>query len=347
MEYIIHNKELLESELVQNAVEQLTSEKVAKIEKLLKGYSKSPLVEVFISRISPQNYRISVSLKLKSRLIYIDEKGRNPEDALNKAFDKVLGEIKKTLAKERKEYYYKRKNRRAEDFSQYAFKLDEYYEEKEKEHFEQLLKQLLPHIRNYVLRYLKLYGKGKHLVVDIKDVMDEVISNIYNRFEERPDKAEYLSAWCYKVAFETLQKIFHDKSEESTGDVDVSKLAKKELDVMNEKYTVDGDGDYIMYEELDDISYRNFKFSDEVVLNDKLEEEPGVLHEIEEEEFHDLVVEVLETLPEEERQIFEHYWLDEMTEEEIAQATGKSKDEVSKIIKGIGAKIKEELSKMH
>ena len=347
MKHVIHRKELLESDGVRQKLENIAAEKVKKIEKLLKGYPKSPLVEVFISKTSPDKYRISVSLKLKSRLVYIDEKGREPEDILKKAFDKAFAEVKKTRARERKEYYYKRKNRRAEDFTQYAYKLDEYYEEKEREQFEQLLSQLLPHIRNYVLRYMKLYGKGKHLVLDIKDVMDEVMSNLYNHYEERPKNPANISAWCYKIAYQTMQKIFQDKSEEASGDVDVSKLAHKELDVMNERYTVDGDGDYIMFEELDDISYRNYKFSDEIVLNEKLEEDAEVLHEIEDQEFHDLVAEVLESLPGEERQVFEHYWLDEMTEEEIAEATGKSKEVVSAMIRETGSKIREELEKLH
>ena len=347
MKYIIHKKELIESELVRQKLEEIAAEKVKKIEKLLKGYSKSPLVEIFISKTSPDSYRIAVSLKMKSRLIYVDEKGRDPEDILKKAFDNVYTEIKKTRARERKEYYYKRKNRRAQDFTSYAYKLDEYYEEKEKEQFEQLLKQLLPHIRNYVLRYMKLYGKGKHLVINIKDVMDEVMSELYYHYDERPKNPANISAWCYKMAYQTLQKIFKDKSEERSGDVDVSTLAHKELDVMNEQYTVDGDGDYIMFEELDDISYRNYKFSDEIVLNDKLEEEPEVLHEIEDQEFHDQVAKVLEKVPAEQRQIFEHYWLDEMTEEEIAEATGKSKAEITALIHETGKKIREELEKLH
>jgi len=347
MKYIIHRKELLESEGVRQKLEKIAAEKIKKIEKLLKGYPKSPLVEIFISKISRDSYRMAVSLKLKSRLVYVDEKGRDPEDILKKAFDKVLTEVKKTRARERKEYYYKRKNRRAEDFTRYAYKLDEYYEEKEREQFEQLLGQLLPHIRNYVLRYMKLYGKGKHLVLDIKDVMDEVMGELYNRYEERPKNPANISAWCYKIAYRTMQKIFEDKSEERSGDMDVAKLARKELDVMNERYTVDGDGDYIMFEELDDISYRNYKFSDEIVLNENLEEDAEVLHEIEDREFHDLVAEVLEGLSAEQRQVFEHYWLDEMTEEEIAEATGKSKAEIAALIRETGSRIREELEKLH
>ena len=64
----------------------------------------------------------------------------------------------------------------------------------------------------------------------------------------------------FKKADSLLDEIMDDEEFETLFLDNIDSYAKAEWDSMSEKFSVDGDGDYVMMEELDDISYRKHDY---------------------------------------------------------------------------------------
>ena len=95
---------------------------------------------------------------------------------------------------------------------------------------------------------------------------------------------------------------------------------------MEEKFTADADGELIMQEDLDDISYENTKLGNEILNNDALNELPADI------EIEPVVNEVLANVDENAKRAFELCWLHEMTAKEIAKSMRMQIEAVENII---------------
>ena len=344
MKYVIHHQDLLGTKEKQHFFEEEVAKKIKPLENLLSGYSKYPFVEIYFSKISSTFFRVSVSLKLKSKLLYFEAKGEKPLILINALLDKLRSGIKKYLATERREHIFKRKVRRTEAFGEFADKLDHLYAEKEREQFNHLIQQLSPSLKQYALRFLKLHGKDRKTALTMQEMLDEIYIALFERFSERPAETDKQSAWSYKIANETLKKLLEQYTEEATHKVDFEALAEQEMKSLEEMYTRDADGDLVMYEELDDISYKTY--GAEILPMDQLSEYFSV-SDVEDTSsaFYEHVSDVLESCDVFEKHVFELYWLDELTEEEISEANGVEIKKVKEIIENITEKIMTHLKK--
>lgn len=336
MRYIIHNKNLIGDLEQQNSFEKKISTKINLLKRVLSNYRKNLLLEVYVSKVNSHSYKVSLSLKLKSKLLFLEEKGSNILTLANNLLEKLRNVTKQQIVKEKKEHLYKRKQRKTESFSEYAHHLDSYYAEKENEQFKHLIKKLLPSLHSYILRYLQTHGHDIKLRFSVQEIVDEVYIHLFERFNERPITSDDLSSWIYNITREYLEKHLMENSIEKE-QLDISKLAEAELKTMEEKITTDAEGEIILLEELDDISYNYDHYGPEVLSENAFVDYPEM------DPISEDIQNALDCCNETERMIFEMFWIDELSEKEIGKSLGIGKKQIIEIIKNVTQRIESQI----
>jgi ribosome-associated translation inhibitor RaiA len=92
-------------------VESYCEEKLDFYQNLFKKYDKDLTLEVIINK-SAKTYVVSASIDLKSKKVLVAEEDKDILKAIHKLFDEFKKTVKKQYELERKDYEYKRKNRR-------------------------------------------------------------------------------------------------------------------------------------------------------------------------------------------------------------------------------------------
>ncbi len=110
VQLFIKNLKEIETDFKQE-LENICQEKIAFYQNLFKKYDKDLKLEVIVKK-SAKTYTISASMDMKSKKILLAEE----DSDLLKATHKLFGEFKKVVKRqyelERKDYTYKRKNRK-------------------------------------------------------------------------------------------------------------------------------------------------------------------------------------------------------------------------------------------
>lgn len=134
--------------------------------------------------------------------------------------------------------------------------------EGKKEEFNSLLLKVMPEVKHYIKRKLNI-AMSKHLIPRGKykpeDITDQLYLEAFDHFDEIKRKKDF-HPWLFKKADSLLDEIMADEEFDTLFLDNIDSYAKAEWDSMAEKFSVDGDGDYVMMEELDDISYRKHDY---------------------------------------------------------------------------------------
>ncbi len=101
---------------------------------------------------------------------------------------------------------------------------------------------------------------------DADGILDEVYLSVYQQYTEVLGKAE-LKQMLYRKSLEKLQQLIQDEKY-TPNDPSTTGILKDELDALDERFTADAEGDLLMHEELDDISYKQKKRRSETIYLD-------------------------------------------------------------------------------
>jgi len=105
-------KNLKEVELpYRKEVEDLINEKLEFYQNLFKKYDKDLTLEVIFNK-SASTYTVSASIDLKSKKVLIAEENKDVLKATRQLFNEFKKAVKRQYELERKDYEYKRKNRK-------------------------------------------------------------------------------------------------------------------------------------------------------------------------------------------------------------------------------------------
>ncbi|AKA34228.1 RNA polymerase subunit sigma-70 [Flagellimonas lutaonensis] len=128
--------------------------------------------------------------------------------------------------------------------------------------FNERLLEILPAVKNYLGSRLNnalrkgIIPRGKYRA---DDFLDELFLEVFEHFDEVSDKSD-LHPWLFKKA----DALFEDKLVEEEFDAvffeNIHKYSQLEWQAMEEEFSTDGDGDLVMLEELDDISYKRHDY---------------------------------------------------------------------------------------
>ena len=129
----------------------------------------------------------------------------------------------------------------------------------ERRAFNEVLMRVLPEVRAYITRGLRLaLSKGviSHNKYRPDDFLDQLILEVWDHFEEIPS-GEKFRTWLFERAEMLLEDMEVEEIFNSHFNENIDDYSRAEQDEMDESYTTDAGGDRVMLEELDDISYQN------------------------------------------------------------------------------------------
>ncbi len=223
--------------------------------------------------------------------------------------------------------------------------LTEYKKANNIKDFGKALSKFIPNLRKYIRTKLKIAETKKKVpkgMYSTDDILDEIYLKVFNEFDETDLDQDKLKLKLFTLTNELLsEKIKAENWRERKLDID--ELMKEELKSLEEKFTVDADGDFVMFEELDDISYKQKEFKPNLIILEKsLEEDLVKSLDLEDKGISDdlekrkVLGQLYAELSELSQSILDLYAFGDLTVEEIAEVQNMKVDDVKKFI----AKIK-------
>lgn len=124
--------------------------------------------------------------------------------------------------------------------------------------FNTLLLKAMPEVKRYIQKNIARALANKQLDIGrytSDDFVDQLFVAAYDHFDEVV-YGQDLHPWLFKKADEVLEDALIEEEFDSLFFENIDRYSKPEWDAMEEKFSTDGDGDLVMMEELDDISYQ-------------------------------------------------------------------------------------------
>lgn len=225
--------------------------------------------------------------------------------------------------------------------------LVQFKRENDKAAFNSLLLKTLYQVKRYITARLNTaltkgnLPKGKYKP---DDFLDQLFIEGYDHFSEVKNKKD-LHPWFFKKADELLEEAIIDEEFDDYFLKNIDDYSRPEWDEMEEKFSTDGGGDYVMIEDLDDITYpKNDYVLNHVFVKDvdkeiikKLDKDLG------EENIRKHTAMVLHNLPHPMRTVFKLSTEYQFNLEEIAIIRNQSFEEVRSLLENARNSIKASL----
>ena len=202
--------------------------------------------------------------------------------------------------------------------------------------FSNLLLKDLYQVKRYISKRLATVisrgnlSKGKYKA---DDFIDQLFIEVFDHFDEVENK-ENLHPWLFRKADEILEDIILDEEFDDYFFKNIDDYTRPEWDAMEEKYSIDGDGDLVMIDELDDISYskNDYILNHVFIEEDKKEFIEKLDKGLGKEKIKKHTAMVLSQLPLPMRTVFELATEFQFSVSEIAVIRKQSIDEVEKLL---------------
>lgn len=213
--------------------------------------------------------------------------------------------------------------------------------------FYKILSKFIPDLKNFIAAKLKIaehQGLIDQGFYNASGILDEVYMEVFKNFTNDLNEKK-----LRKILFRTVIQNIHEKTETEhplMNKITIDSILKEELDLLNEDYTVDAGGDFILNEELDDISYKQKSFKPtHFILDDSMEKQLAIKLDIDYElkaldRQSNLFGNLLNTIPPVSRTIIELYVFGSQTTSEIAEILVVDEDIVIRIIDKIRGRFK-------
>lgn len=152
-------------------------------------------------------------------------------------------------------------------------KLKKHQEAAKLEKFGKRVLKLIPEIKPYVRHRLYL-AESMDIVPEnmyrSTGIIDDAIIMLFESDISKLNSSIDLKISFYKLVKERLDEIFQKEAWHQDS-ISTDKILHQELNKMRERFTFDADGDFIMNEELTDISYQQKDFTPQLFLFDDAE----------------------------------------------------------------------------
>jgi DNA-directed RNA polymerase specialized sigma24 family protein len=210
--------------------------------------------------------------------------------------------------------------------------------------FNKILIKFLPNLKEVVSLKIKQFERNGWIPRNMyspQEIVDEIYLKIFENFSEEWTDPSKLKVEMFLLAGKVLDEI---KEKHQGKKISFEKFYRDELKELEEEYTVDADGDLVMIEELDDISYHLDEYKDRILLLDA-EQTDELLKglDIEEEtggESRQEISRAYSKLPELSQSVINHYVFGKLTKEEVAKVHGLPVDVITEIIEKVKIRLK-------
>ena len=206
-----------------------------------------------------------------------------------------------------------------------------------KTEFNKLLLEIIPDMRKYIINRIKTAIQKNHFPKN-KYVPDDLINQLfietYDHIENFSNEDEFY-VWLYKKINELLEDTILEEEFDEFFFKNIDGYSKPEWDAMQENYSTDADGDLLMIEELDDMSYKHNDYTlNQVFVENK---ETALIEKIDKdlkaEDIQNHIAMVLHNLPLEMRTVFELHINQHLELEEIALIKNNTLKYVEQLLK--------------
>ncbi|QXP64534.1 MULTISPECIES: RNA polymerase sigma factor [unclassified Polaribacter] len=202
--------------------------------------------------------------------------------------------------------------------------------------FNQLVLKILPEIRKYVNQRLNTAIKKGHFSkkkYKADDIIDQLFITIYDTIDEVENEGDFY-LWLYKKTNDLLEDVIVEEEFNELFFKNIDDYSKPDWDEMQEEFSIDGEGDLLLLEEIDDVTYSDNEYSldhvfvedDEKDLVDKLDTQLG------EDKVNAHIELVLHNMPVAMRIVFYLFTNQKLKIEEIAEIQKKSIPEIEKLL---------------
>lgn len=202
--------------------------------------------------------------------------------------------------------------------------------------FNKLLLEIAPEIKKYVVSRLRTAIKKDHISKNKyapNDFLDQLFIETYDHIDEFSNEDEFY-IWLYKKIDELLDDVITEETFDDLFFTNIENYSKQEWKQLEEEFTAESDGDLIMKEELDDISYYKAPYTPkdvfiehtESALVDKIDKH---LHD---EEIDRHIETVLHNLSRPMRTVFQLFTKQHLTLEEIAAIQKEPIEKVQELL---------------
>jgi DNA-directed RNA polymerase specialized sigma24 family protein len=211
-----------------------------------------------------------------------------------------------------------------------------------------ILRQIRPYVKHR-LYTAETIGIVPRNMYSTSGIIDDAVVKLYESKDGKFDNQKELKLELFKLVSQQVDKLFK-KEEFHKYTLSTSKVLEKELELMEEDFTIDVDNDLLMKEDLDDISYRQNQDSHHELLYDESEKSllrTFDLHD-EREDFNEdkrrALNKVYSWLPYETSNIVDLLVFGKLKYKEIAMIKDLSKNEVKKSIQAVSNNFRKNLN---
>ncbi len=338
----------------QSEMQTWLDRQLLKFEKLLGSRSERSEMQIFIKAEGQQFFAVNCNLQIGTKTLNVKSRARKLKEALSEAFKALRSQLREWLRQERTLQQHSRQERQFESFQAVAGNLAEMKQESDRKRFLELLEKSLPALKGYMrrrIRQAEQYRKMHLRAGSAKDLQDELYLRLYDSYRLHIDSRDEFIVWLYREADRLLsEKLSEDRPADMVGHIE--QLRKLERKSMDEEITVDGDGEIVMQDELEE--------SDPDFLPESRKESLYGIHLVidEEEKLLDAIdsgsvdgdpdqriMKFLAALPQRKQEIYELYYLEELNPEQIALIKEMDVEEVEKTLEEVREYIQDELMK--
>ncbi|MBC2839563.1 RNA polymerase sigma factor [Robiginitalea sp. SC105] len=218
----------------------------------------------------------------------------------------------------------------------------------ERKAFNEELMKVLPEVHRYITRALRLaLSKGviSHNKYRPDDFFDQLIIEIWDHFDDIPS-GDMFRSWLFERAEKILEDMEVEEIFSSCYNENIDDYSRAEQSEMEENYSTDGDGDLVMLEDLDDISYRDHHYILKNIFLDDAHEDLMAL--MESDAGRDQVEQRLDAtlfgMPADARSVFELATLQLFSTEEIALIKKQDEAEIEALLERARSLLRDTLS---
>ncbi len=209
------------------------------------------------------------------------------------------------------------------------------------------IEKFLPQLRRYVKQRLHLAEQNGIIPKNFyapEDIIDEVYQEIYGKIDENWTEQQ-LKNELFSLAMQKLDTIIK-KEAQKPQTVDIDRLIEQELKELEEKFTVDADGELVLEEELDDISYKQDEAKPQYLILERPIEQ-RILEMLDKDTSRELTREqqqifwkLYKVLPAQSKTVVELYVFGGLSIGEISQITRSSQQSVDKVVNSFTSKLR-------
>jgi RNA polymerase sigma factor (sigma-70 family) len=202
--------------------------------------------------------------------------------------------------------------------------------------FNNSLLEITPEIKKYLVSRMRMAIKKNHFPKNKytpDDFIDQLFIETYDHIQEFTNESEFY-IWLYKKINELLDDAITEETFDDLFFTNIDVFSKLEWEQLEEKFTAESDGDLIMKEDLDDISYYKdpYTLKDVFIENTETELVNKIDDTLQKEKIDRHIQVVLHNLSSPMQRVFELYTKQQFTLEEIAAIQDESVEKINQLM---------------